>query len=108
MQPCTIKLPGFLQPWARQILVAGLQLRLLRGLPHPMCLLAADLSSAATAEAMTLHNASGAFPCHATLCHSLIAWACFSHVGMRMPSKILPLIFLSCSPGERCVLQGTV
>jgi len=61
MQACTIKLPEFLQPWRREILVAGLQLRLLQGLPHPMCQLAADLSSSATAETAALRKATGAF-----------------------------------------------
>ena len=60
VQACTIALPEFLQPWKRQILVAGLQLRLLHGLPVPWCQLAADLSSAATAEAAELREASGA------------------------------------------------
>ena len=59
VQACTIALPGFLQPWKRQVLVAGLQLRLLRGLPTPLCQLAADLSSAATAEAAALYELTG-------------------------------------------------
>ncbi len=60
VQACTIALPGFLQPWRRQIRVAGLQLRLLHGLPAPWCQLAADLSSAAAAEAAERRKASGA------------------------------------------------
>ena len=55
---------GFLQPWKRQILVAGLQLRLLHGLPAPWCQVAADLSSVATAEAAALREATGAEASH--------------------------------------------
>ena len=59
-QACTLMLPEFLQPWKRQVLLAGLQLRLLAGLPHPMCQVATALTAAATAEAAALRAASGA------------------------------------------------
>ena len=63
-QACTLMLPEFLQPWKRQVLLAGLQLRLLAGLPHPMCQVATALTSAATAEAAALRAASGAHHFH--------------------------------------------
>jgi hypothetical protein len=40
-------------------MVAGLQLRMLHGLPQPMCQLAADLAFAAAAEGAALRKTSG-------------------------------------------------
>lgn len=40
-------------------MVAGLQLRMLHGLPQPMCQMAVDLSFAAAAEGAALRKASG-------------------------------------------------
>ena len=75
VQACTLMLPKFLQPWKRQVLLAGLQLRLLAGLPHPMCQVATALTTAATAEAAALRAASGAH----LICLCIVRSHCIHH-----------------------------
>jgi hypothetical protein len=54
-KPC--KLPAFLQPWHGQILLSGLQLRVLAAMPAPLDSLATRLADHAASEAALWHPA---------------------------------------------------